>query len=452
MLITGLILQLALAMEPIHQTLTAPMDVWDVTAQDLDEDGLLDLVAFYGERDGSKDKKGLYVYLARRDGKYPTKPSFTFPLNADTGNAFFTERDGRRELVVSTKTGATRYVYQKNAFAEAGRYAFVSLLPAHTRKPIFLRNVSHDLDGDGSDEWIIPVLGGFDIWGGEEKMAFLEGEIRSESYWYGGLNIHHRIPRVYVFKRPGEKNQAIGFTSEDGAIFHYGANWEASHRHEITGDLEDQWEARTELADVNDDGRPDLMTTTSKGTTNIEVHTRIYLADTDLGYADKPSFELKSKGGLAIPYLVDLNNDEKLDLVVRSFPITLRNIANYLLRKKISLKIETYLFKNGGYAKKPSYSNYVTADISEGREEISFANGDFDGDGAKDVAVGARSSSLSIFTHGKGGVIGSRAWKTINVHTFGIARTADLDDSGTDDIVIFHPLGKYQKEIKEIRF
>ena len=218
MLITGLILQLALAMEPIHQTLTAPMDVWDVTAQDLDEDGLLDLVAFYGERDGSKDKKGLYVYLARRDGKYPTKPSFTFPLNADTGNAFFTERDGRRELVVSTKTGATRYVYQKNAFAEAGRYAFVSLLPAHTRKPIFLRNVSHDLDGDGSDEWIIPVLGGFDIWGGEEKMVFLEGEIHSESYWYGGLNIHHRIPRVYVFKRPGEKNQAIGFTSEDGAI------------------------------------------------------------------------------------------------------------------------------------------------------------------------------------------------------------------------------------------
>ncbi|HIA47229.1 MAG TPA: VCBS repeat-containing protein [Candidatus Hydrogenedentes bacterium] len=235
-------------------------------------------------------------------------------------------------------------------------------------------------------------------------------------------------------------------------MFHYGANWEASHRHEITGDLEDQWEARTKLADVNDDGRPDLMTTTSKGTTNIEVHTRIYLADTDLGYADKPSFELKSKGGLAIPYLVDLNNDEKLDLVVRSFPITLRNIANYLLRKKISLKIETYLFKNGGYAKKPSYSNYVTADISEGREEISFANGDFDGDGAKDVAVGARSSSLSIFTHGKGGVIGSRAWKTINVHTFGIARTADLDDSGTDDIVIFHPLGKYQNEIEVIRF
>mgnify|MGYP002527222292 CR=1 FL=1 len=206
------------------------------------------------------------------------------------------------------------------------------------------------------------------------------------------------------------------------------------------------------LADVNADGRPDLMMVNSKGTANIEVVTRIYLADADLRYSDKPTFELTSKGGLAIPYLVDLNNDERLDLVVRSFPITLRNIANYLLRKKISMKMETYLFKDGGYENKPSYSNYVTADISEGREEIAHTYGDYNGDGVKDVAVGARSSSLSILTHGKNGAISSRAWKTIHVHTFGIARSTDLDGSGTDDIIIFHPLGKYRKDIEVIRF
>ena len=116
------------------------------------------------------------------------------------------------------------------------------------------------------------------------------------------------------------------------------------------------------------------------------------------------------------------------------------------------MQMETYPFSNGGFSDKPAYTNNVTADVSEGREEIALTYGDFDGDGAKDVAVGARSSSLTIFTHSADGDLASRAWKTIDVHTFGIARTADLDASGKDDIIIYHPRGKFPKDIEVIRF
>ncbi|MBN4046740.1 VCBS repeat-containing protein [bacterium AH-315-P07] len=452
MFITGLLLQLLLVAEPIHQTLRVPADVWDVTAQDLNHDGIQDLIAFYGEQSDDVVKKGFYVFIARKNGSYSKDPSLDFPVDPKTGNAFFTRRDGDAQLVILTESGATQYRFQDNTFVESAQFEFKSLLPTRTRESIFLRKISYDLNDDDSEEWIIPVLGGFDVWDIAGKLTHLEADIQSEAFRYGGLNINHLIPTLHVFERPDTLNKAIGIVSKRRATFYYGDHWETSYHFDVPKKEVDQWDTQAAMADVNHDGYPDLMVTNTKGTANMEVLTHIYLADESLEFPDKPSLEMKSKGGLAMPFLVDLNNDEKLDMVVRGFPITLSNIANFLFRKKISMKIDTYTFKNGGYSKKPSFSNSITMDISEGREEAAYCYGDFDGDGSTDIALGARGTSLTILTHKSNGTIGNRAWKTIKVHTFGIARTKDLNDSGKDDIIIFHPHGKYQKEIDIIRF
>lgn len=452
MILAGFLIQMMLAVEPVHQTLTVPFNVWDVTARDLNGDGFKDLISFYGEREGEVDRKGLYVYIAGDGGRYPTKPTFEFPLPPDTGNAFFTTRDSQEFLAVLTKSGATLYGYDDGAFTEASRHEFDSLFPVRTRKPIFYRGVSVDLDGDESEEWIVPVSGGFDVWDGASRLVHLEGDVQSEANLFGGLNVVHQIPRVHVFDLPGQETKAIGIAGRERVDFYFGDSWKETVQRSLTTDADDRCETLSELEDINDDGYPDLMVTTLKGTASIEVLIQIYLADETLEYSEDPTFELTTKGGLAIPFLQDLNSDGKLDLLVRSFPITLRNIANYLLRNKISMKMETHLFADGAFSKKSSGSISVTADISEGREEIASAFGDFDGDGKTDMAVGAKSSSLHIFTHGKRGTLNSKAWKIIEAHTFGIARTSDLNGSGRDDIVIYHPLGKYQKDVEVIFF
>jgi hypothetical protein len=452
MLITTILLQVALAIEPIHQTLSAPRDVWDVTAQDLNDDGKLDLVALYGERDASVDKKGLCVYIAKSTGGYAKQATFDFPLDENTGNVFFAKRDGRSQLVVTTKDGATQYKYNGDTFVESREYSFSTLLPMHTREPVFLRYISHDLDGDDSDEWILPVVDGFDVWGNDQNLAHLDADIFSETFGYKGMNVTHRIPAVLVFERPGESRKALGVVGERGVVFYYGDNWETSKRYDLPEQSKEQWDRFATLADINNDGNPDLMVSSTKGTANIEVRIEIFLADGNLKYPAKPTFEYTTKGGLATPILMDVNNDEKLDIIVRGFPISLRNIANYLFRKKITMKIDMHLFKNTTFSKKPSYTSNISSEVSEGREENAHTYGDFDGDGKKDIATSTRSDTLSIFTHSKGRAINSRAWKTIKVHTFGVARISDLDANGKDDIVIYHPRGDHQKEIDIIRF
>ncbi|MFP6582253.1 MAG: FG-GAP-like repeat-containing protein, partial [Candidatus Hydrogenedentota bacterium] len=274
----------------------------------------------------------------------------------------------------------------------------------------------------------------------------------SEAESREGLSITHRIPRVHVFEHKGHKNKAVGLVGRRGVTFHYGEEWKEKRGHRLDDRLDDFWETQTALEDINGDGYPDLMVTDTKGTADIEVRVQVFLANKELQYAKKPSFEMTSTGGFLVPRLVDLNGDEKLDLVMLSFPITLRNIANYLFRKKITMRLNTRLFKNGAIPEKETFSNSLSLDVSTDQEESVHIYGDFNADGINELAAGTNKSTLTIAAITKSGALTKKPWATVDVHSFGVARTKDLDNSGTDDLMIIHPRGTYKNDIDIIRF
>lgn len=452
MLITGLLIQIALAVEPIHQPLTVAHDVWDVIAEDLNNDEQLDVIALYADQHDAQERKGIYVFLANTDGHYPEQPSVDFPLGESTGDAFLTRRNGNSEIAVLTETGVTCYAVQDGQLIETDRCAMTSLFPLYTREPAFMRNVAFDLDADDSDEWVVPVIGGFEVWDAGEKQASLRSDMKSESSWLEGLSVTHNIPQVSVFDREDQSNKAIGLVGMRGVTFHFGENWEETRVHKFGDEHGDNWETRGVLDDINADGIPDLMITSTKGTADIEVRLQLYLANEELEFSSDPFFEMNSKGGLLVPGLVDLNGDDQLDLVVRDFQITVRNIVNFLIRKKITMKLSTHFFENGVLPEEESLSNSITMDISQDGEEAIHTYGDYNADGINELAVGTKRSALTISAITKNGALTKKPWATMDVSGFGIARTHDLDNSGTDDLIIIHPRGTHKKTIDVIRF
>lgn len=453
MLIASLILQAALAMEPIQQKLTVPYDLWDVTAADLNQDDQMDIVALYAERDGATDRKGVYVFLAQPDGYYPETPTLTLPLTEDSGCAFVTQYDGQSQLAVFTEKGLTRYRMLDQALVEAGTVEVSTIFPLYTREPIFLRNVSFDIDGDDYDEWILPTVGGHAIWGnGQHHYATLRAPIDGNANNSEGLRVSYPIPEVRVFEYGDSNEPAIGLVGTRSVSFHFGEGWKEKREHLFADPDAGNWNTAATLDDINGDGYPDLMLTETKGTADIEVRIRAFLANADLSFPDSPILEIDSKGGILSPLLTDVDGDGRLDVAVRGFPINLKNIANYLLRKKITMRLDSYLFDGTKLPEDPSFHNSITFDISQSQEDSILEYGDFDGDGANELAVCTGENSLTVSEAAQSGSVTKQPIASLTVRAFGNAEVVDLDNSGTDDLLIYHPRGSHRQQISVIRF
>jgi hypothetical protein len=447
---------LAAADEPQHSVLTCSLDVWDISVRDIDGDGANDLIALCGDENSSPLTKHAAVFLANDSGVLPSTPQVVLPLAANTGAAFIAEVNGRAgaELVVTSPVGAVVYGYQGGRFEEMLSPRFNSLLPGGSRFPRFLPTLAEDLNGDGIDEWLIPVAGGYSIRNAEKHLADVACDVVSEvrSGPSTTIFISHRLPQVHAFSLAGDDQKALAFLNGEVADFAHGDQWSERTRFEIPMTMEEQWATDAQLHDISGNGLPDLVVTQTKGTINVTVRTEIYLATEPFAYPEEPSALLESKSAFAAPLIKDLNDDKKLDLLYIKVPYGIPFFVNLFLRRKVSVKAEAYHFGEGGFASSPDYTATLTVEAPDGREQAAYTLGDFNGDGAIDLAVGSGKTKLVIRPGEKGGFLASKAWKTLQVVPFGEARTYRINDNNCDDLVIFHPSGSAKKSIDIIVF
>lgn len=437
---------------PKQFALEVTENVWDVATEDLDENGVNDLLIVTCDEKSYPQKKQVAVFLAAVSAEYSTQPSFTLPLAPSISTLFLAECDAKppKELVALDAAGATVLKYSEVSFETIAEPRFSSLLPSGSKEPIFLKDASQDVNGDGIEEWLIPMPSGYSLRTLTGEVAFLACDVVSEIRRVESIYISHRLPACHFFDFEGSKG--VAFLSDEFADFTYGADWSKHHRFKIPRNLEEKWDATSKMDDVNKDGFPDLLVTQTKGTINLQVLTQVYIATAPFEYPQEPTTTLTNKGGIASPGLVDIDGDGNLDLVVINVAFGVKNIINLFVRGKLSVDAQVYLFQNGDFSDIPAYTTTLSLDAPEGRERVAYVLGDFDGDGRKDVAYGQDSESLAVLRGAPDRFVESKPWVTLKVPSFGAAVPFKLDANAAEDIVLFHPAGENSKRVEVIVF
>lgn len=442
------------AVEPRQFTLYAGTSVWDVAALDVNGDGRTDVVAVCCDENSEPLNKYLAVFLADESGGYPSEPSIKTPLDPSIGVLFEAEIDGvpPKEILAANAEGVTAYGYWDGALKPVREISFISLFPSGSREPGFLNDASTDLDGDGIDEWFVPMPSGFSIRNSDGSVADIRCDVKSSIRTGSGISISNRYPVYATFEQSEGSQKGIAFLSDEYADFAFGNNWNEHKRFRIPIDLDDKWDTSSNMKDIDGDGMPDLIVTQTQGTINLKALTQVYLATGPMTYPDTPTAKFESSGSFAAPLLKDVNGDKKLDIVFVNIPFGVKFFINLFVWKKLGVDLEIYIFNGTGFGAKPDFKTSISIEAPEGKEQAAYCLGDFNGDGKTDAAFGAGSDKLHLQAGGEAEFISSKPYLTLKVPSFGIAKAYKLNDNAAEDIIIYHPGISLRDQIEVLVF
>jgi hypothetical protein len=178
---------------------------------------------------------------------------------------------------------------------------------------------------------------------------------------------------------------------------------------------------RTTLAwmDLNRDGKLDLVASTISdepsfvpGLQSGKVLVAAYLADGKGRIPPEPQQVFRKQDWSPFLPMVDVDGDGFMDLVLGYIPIDSRDgVRNMITAGKITLNLKFHFFRPGlGFPEAPDYQRNVsiyfdhdlvwTSDSRLYSEKFLSLNGDFNGDGRKDLLVRDHSDGISVYFFG----------------------------------------------------
>ncbi|UTA46956.1 VCBS repeat-containing protein [Simiduia sp. 21SJ11W-1] len=162
------------------------------------------------------------------------------------------------------------------------------------------------------------------------------------------------------------------------------------------------------VQDINGDGRPDLVVrfTRSQGVLERVNDYEIYLGRTGeiapLYYSEQPDSVVRADGTLTDFEFVDIQGDERPEILLSGFNIGLGQVIGALLSGSIDQQV--YLFAQdaqGNYGEQPAVQEQVTLkfSLSSGRSGSAVTLlADITGDGIKDLVLSKGAKTLEVYT------------------------------------------------------
>jgi hypothetical protein len=165
------------------------------------------------------------------------------------------------------------------------------------------------------------------------------------------------------------------------------------------------------IEDINGDGISDLMVkqTQSSGVLDRQNNYEIYYGRNyqgELKFNAKVDTRISADGTLSDLKIIDVNNDQRKEILVSSFDIGVSQIIGALMSGSIDQDV--YLFaldQNDQFNLEPQFSEEVDLNfsLSSGRSgQPVILSADFDGDGRNEMLLSANEERLAIYS-GKAG-------------------------------------------------
>jgi len=200
----------------------------------------------------------------------------------------------------------------------------------------------------------------------------------------------------------------------------------------------------TTARDIDGDGWLDLMVTHIEGGfSDATTTTTIYFNRDGSWNIAEPDDRFVSKGTLVSDLLVDLDQDNRLELVRIELKFSLLEIVELLLTKEIDPQVSLHHLKaDGHFSPNPTTKKKISTGVSFDTFRPSGFNPpigiDVNSDGFMDLVTSADGKGVEIFLGGAENHFRKRT-AIQKLPSAGVINFADFDNDGLPDFVLFDP-------------
>jgi hypothetical protein len=406
--------------------LTLPGRVELTYYEDIDEDGLVDVLGVYRGNDVDDPPRNVVVYFQRPDG-FPTAPDLAYRVPdevcvIDLGDV---AADSPGRELVMLDGSSVRWLPLQRPSADAGNEEgspprlLVEVDPLFARAQrlgLAKRDFAQELDESPRATLFIPRTEGYRVYYPDDEYATYQDfpiehthRVRSNSYSVQAATIH-------LADVNGDGHDDLAMSHLDKLQVHF----QVDERFETAPGLDLDLEVITpldreapepiedlvgfDIEDFDGDSLADLFLwktiVRKKAVINDKKQYQMFRnRNGSFPVLPDQAFILKS---FDRPEVLDLDGDGRLDMVTGYLDFTLGNIIKALLAKRFSIELSFFLFGDDGFPPQPDEErsfkiHFSLSNMDENFQPAVEIKGDYDGDKNLDFLLQTEDDRVEIF-------------------------------------------------------
>lgn len=397
---------------------------------------------------------------------------FAFDVSEDRKGLYFLAKDKVVVLNYDSELKEDSNLKSGLYFEHKQEISSIFLLP--NSKFISKKDFIQDVNKDGYDDIVLPDFGKTNLWLFSEddvvpmyQHLAIETQIELErggvkftptTLFFADFNLDNRqdvawVSKGYINYFSQNNDGKFSITAEKIALADtiYGVNW--WHIKEADGENLDQsnliHRAVEEIKDINGDGLSDVVVrfTQSSGvldrTNDYEFYLGYINQEGQLAYSTIPNTVIKAEGTLTDLKIIDVNKDEKFEVLVSSFELSVSNIIGALLSGGIDQNVLIFAlddenrYEEDALISKEVELNFSLTSGQSGEPIVRLS--DVNGDGLQDLVLSSGQDRLVVFLGNQSSKLFSRKGKKFKVvlpANGELFEHYDLNHDGKEDFIM----------------
>jgi len=445
--------------------------ITDVVVADLDGDSLKDLVVLHTKDYPPHTERWVSLFWQKKEGGFSSAADRTWELPdeisaLDVGDIL---ADPGEELVGLTRSSVC--VMSRDGPADSSFLRPIvegldgSVPPSPDAAPWL--DFVRDWDGDGLADLAVPCAEGLFIYKVRDDTAsgpqVLEFERRislavkadTEERGLDAVSVTVHLPFFTPADLDGDGDLDIASHWNDELRLYLQTDGLFSRRPDSSVRLdllteeekaEGDFDVGVAVTDVDGDGMADLFAgkSASRGVADFFSSVVLYYGDGEIGFDRDPDWTA-SVDGMSRGRWLDLDGDGRKELVMPVVKLSIADLVRILLTKKVKVRFCFYfIHEDRTVPAEPDFTREVTLQVGldeGGAAQIVNFEGDYNGDGRKDMVVATGDTELSVYLGkppSKGELFQRGPAEKIRTETYGVLRPVDLDGDGRQDMILFN--------------